>query len=119
MPTAASPTLAESLSLVPAGLTPVSVFPPWATTRTVPAVGVIFKEAPGTLAGVDPTYRKKREATYHHQSPPNPLKTLFDKLVKNLRCLGPRLTRKFGRKPSHNTSYGVSQKLLKKFLDGM
>ena len=85
----------------------------------MPAVGVIFKEAPGTLAGVDPTYRKKREATYHHQSPPNPLKTLFDKLVKNLRCLGPRLTRKFGRKPSHNTSYGVSQKLLKKFLDGM
>ena len=107
MPTTASPTLVESLSLVPAGLTPVSVFPPWATSRTVPAVGVIFKEAPGTLAGVDPTYRKKRAANYH-QSPPGPIKTLFDKLVKNLKCLGPRLTRKFGRKPSRNTSYGVS-----------
>ena len=41
------PTLALSLSLVPAGLTPVSVFPPFNTPRThFPAIGVIFSEAP-------------------------------------------------------------------------
>ena len=40
------PTLALSLSLVPAGSTPVSVFPPFNTPRTLPAIGVIFSEAP-------------------------------------------------------------------------
>ena len=35
-------TLALSLSLVPSGLTPVSVFPPFNTPRTFPAIGVIF-----------------------------------------------------------------------------
>ena len=42
-PTTSSPTLEESLSLVPSGLVAVSVFPPFETPRTVPAVGVIFK----------------------------------------------------------------------------
>ena len=47
MPTNYSiPTLALSLSLVPAGLTPVSVFPPFNNPRTLPAIGVIFSEAP-------------------------------------------------------------------------
>ena len=39
-------TLAVSLSLVLAGLTPVSVFPPFNTPRELPAIGVIFSEAP-------------------------------------------------------------------------
>ena len=47
LPTSPSPTLAASLALVPAGLLAVSVFPPWTFQRTVPAVGVIFEEAPG------------------------------------------------------------------------
>ena len=49
LPTSPSPTLAASLALVPAGLIAVSVFPPWTFERTVPAVGVIFEEAPGML----------------------------------------------------------------------
>ena len=47
LPTSPSPTLAASLALVPAGLIAISVFPPWNFQRTVPAVGVIFEEAPG------------------------------------------------------------------------
>ena len=47
LPTGPSPTLAASLALVPAGLIAISVFPPWTFQRTVPAVGVIFEEAPG------------------------------------------------------------------------
>ena len=43
-PTTSSPTLEESLSLVPSGLVAVSVFPPFETHRTVPAIGVIFSE---------------------------------------------------------------------------
>ena len=39
-------TLPLSLSLVPSGLTPVSVFPPFETPRTLPVIGVIFTEAP-------------------------------------------------------------------------
>jgi hypothetical protein len=38
-------TLALSLALVPIGLSAVAVFPPFATPRTLPAVGVIFTEA--------------------------------------------------------------------------
>ena len=49
LPTSPSPTLAASLALVPPGLIAVSVFPPWTFERTVPAVGVIFEEAPGML----------------------------------------------------------------------
>ena len=80
-------------SLVPDGLTPVAVFPPFATPRRVPAVAVIFKEAPGTLPGVN-TGRKKRDLGYCE--PPSAL----DKFLLNVRCLGPRLTQKFGRKPT-------------------
>ena len=47
LPSTPSPTLAQSLALVPLGLTAVSVFPPFATPRTVPAVGVIFREQSG------------------------------------------------------------------------
>ena len=39
-------TLATALSLVPLGLTPIAVFPPYDTPRTIPAVSVIFSEDP-------------------------------------------------------------------------
>merc|ERR1711971_1526352 len=42
---AATPqTLAIALTLVPPGLTPIAVFPPYNTPRTIPAVSVIFSE---------------------------------------------------------------------------
>ena len=44
---AATPqTLANALTLVPPGLTPIAVFPPYNTPRKIPAVGVIFSEDP-------------------------------------------------------------------------
>ena len=39
-------TLATALSLVPLGLTPIAVFPPYNTPRTIPAISVIFSEDP-------------------------------------------------------------------------
>jgi len=56
-------TLALSLILVPLGLSAVAVFPPFATPRTFPAVGVIFREArdmTGTIRKRD-VRRLKRE----------------------------------------------------------
>ena len=41
------------LTLVPAGLTAVAVFPPFSSIRRTPAEAVIFKEAQGTLPGVN------------------------------------------------------------------
>ena len=43
----ASPqTLKTAIGLVPAGLPPIAVFPPYIKPRTVPAVSVIFAENP-------------------------------------------------------------------------
>ena len=67
----------------------------------------------GTLPGEDPTYRKKRSPYGQRQ---NPIQKLLARLRKNLRCLGPRLTRKFGQKPSSHTSYGVSRIVTDKIL---
>ena len=39
-----NPTLGQSLALVPFGLTPIAVFPPFAIPRSLPAIGVIFSE---------------------------------------------------------------------------
>ena len=37
----------------------------------------------------------------------SPLKAAFDRLIKNIKCLVPRLTRKFARKPDyHDYHYG-------------
>ena len=41
-----NPTSAQALSLTPPGLIPVAIFPVWLTTRTFPAVAVIFSENP-------------------------------------------------------------------------
>ena len=44
---AATPaTLATALALVPAGLAAIAVFPPYNIPREIPAVSVIFAEAP-------------------------------------------------------------------------
>ena len=44
---AATPqTLATAQTLVPPGLTPIAVFPPYNIPRTIPAVTVIFAEDP-------------------------------------------------------------------------
>ena len=44
---AANPSiLATALTLVPFGLTPIAVFPPYNTQRQIPAISVIFSEDP-------------------------------------------------------------------------
>ena len=88
-PTTPSPTLDASLALLPAGLTPVSVFPPFLNPRTVPAVGVIFREPPVLV-------RKKRGSTLNNLI--HEVKKLWAKFQKRLQCVGPTLTRKFSRK---------------------
>ena len=56
----ANPSASQAVSLVPFGLTPVAVFPPFDTPRTLPAIAVIFSEAP--------TRRKRDAYDYHHSS---------------------------------------------------
>ena len=44
---AANPSiLATALTLLPLGLTPIAVFPPYNTPRKIPAISVIFSEDP-------------------------------------------------------------------------
>ena len=85
--------LAESLALVPSGLTPVAIFPPFAQQRTVPAVAVIFSETPTLKSS-----RQKRWASleFHFSTL---IKSIIKTLHKTMQCLIPRLKRKFGRKP--------------------
>ncbi len=98
-----NPSAAEAIALVPAGLTPVAVFPPFATPRTVPAVAVIFSEDPATVR------RRKREIDRKHgrrrpySSGGNVGIPLFQRLWKNIRCIRPRLARMFAR-PRPQTS---------------
>jgi len=93
------------LALVPAGLTAVSVFPPFLTPRRVPAEAVIFKETEGTLPGtfLPPVLRKKSQTG--HCEPPNWL----DRFLLNVRCLGPRLKTRFGSRPDP-LHYGYGKK---------
>jgi len=90
------------LALVPAGLIAVATFPPFGTTRTVPAQAVIWKEPSGTAAGTP--LRKKRSSGY------SPQPSFLDRFFKNVRCLGPRLTARFGRKPAPVDDYGYHGK---------
>ena len=81
------------LNFVPPGLKPVAVFPPFLprNRRGRNAEAVIFKEEPGTVAGQN-VGRRKRSFGYCPQP------SFLDTLRKNIRCLGPRLKQKFGRK---------------------
>ena len=90
------------LDLVPEGLVPVATFPPFLPAdRVIPAVAVIFREQPGTVAGTDLT--NKRSSGY------SPQPTLLDRFLKNVRCLGPRLAAKFGKKPAPVVDYGYGK----------
>ena len=90
------------LALVPDGLVPVATFPPFLPAdRVIPAVAVIFREQPGTVAGTDLT--NKRPSDY------SPQPTLLDRFLKNVRCLGPRLAAKFGQKPAPFVDYGYGK----------
>ena len=90
------------LALVPAGLVPVATFPPFLPAdQVIPAVAVIFREAPGTVAGTDLT--NKRSSSY------SPQPTLLERFLKNVRCLGPRLAAKFGKKPAPVVDYGYGK----------
>ena len=86
-----------ALALIPAGLTAVSVFPPFATQRTVPAEVAIFKE--GAAASV------ARRRSYREPS-------LKDRFLKNVRCLIPRLKAKFGRQSNTVSDYGYGKYFL-------
>jgi hypothetical protein len=93
------------LALVPAGLIPVATFPPFLPAdRVIPAVAVIFREQPGTVAG-DNTGGTGFEPI-RRSSGYSPQPTLLDKFLKNVRCLGPRLAAKFGKKPAPVVDYG-------------
>jgi len=57
-----------ALLLVPAGLVPVAIFPPYATPRTKPAVSVIFAEDPNILSlnsNANGLIRQKRSLVKH------------------------------------------------------
>ncbi len=110
------PTLAQSLALVPLGLQAVSVFPPWVTPRTFPATGVIFSEGPVVprkkrwISSLADTRKGHRHALSTGEESfisriGRGLRRFFKKLGNNIRCLGPRLTRKFGRKASSATHF--------------
>ena len=88
--------LAQSLALVPSGLTPASIFPPFAQERTVPAVAVIFSETPTLNRQKRWTSKQKNSLLFRFL---NLIKNIKKTLHKNMQCLIPRLNQKFGRKP--------------------
>ena len=91
-------------------LLPIATFPPFASCRTVPAVGVIWKEKPKTYEYSAP-YRKKRSFGYTAQ------KNVFETFSKNLQCFRPRLKARFTKKSKHrfhgkkkrDTDYGYHE----------
>ena len=88
--------LAQSLALVPSGLTPVAIFPPFAQERTIPAVAVIFSE--NNTLNIQKRWTSKQKSSLLFRFK-NLIKKLMKTLHKNTQCLIPRLNRKFGRKP--------------------
>ena len=68
--------LAESLALVPLGLTPVAIFPPFAQERTVPAVAVIFSE--------NPTLKSSRQKRWASNLQETSLGFRFSNLIKSI-----------------------------------
>jgi len=97
------------LDLVPAGLTAVATFPPFVPTfRTIPAVAAIYKEPLGTVAG-DNTGGTGFEP-FRRSSGYSPQPSLLDRFRKNIRCLGPRLAARFGKKPAPVVNYGYGKK---------
>jgi len=97
------------LDLVPPGLTAVATFPPFANPfRQVDAVAVIYKEPPGTFAGENTGgagFEPFRRSSGYSRQP-----SLLDRFRKNIRCLGPRLAARFGKKPDPVVNYGYGKK---------
>jgi len=48
-PVPTTPQATTAISLAPVGTTPVAIFPPYATPRTVPSISVIYAENPSLL----------------------------------------------------------------------
>ena len=75
-----NPDLPLSLSLVPPGVTPVSVFPPFANEPIFPAVGVIFTEGAQLIkrrgAGMNLNFNRMHETVLNWR--------------RNIKCYGPR-----------------------------
>ena len=82
------------MALIPAGLTAVAVFPPFATPRRVDAEAAIFKEAPTSFVARRRSYRQP---------------SLKDRFLKNVRCLIPRLKAKLGKKSNTVSDYGYGK----------
>ena len=104
------------LSLVPNGLVAVATFPPFLTTRVGhDAIAAIFKERPGTNPGDDPGLEPGHELISVGQpqliNRRSKAPSLIDRFLKNLRCLRPRLSAKFGRRPPvHSTSHNYGKR---------
>jgi len=97
------------LSLVPPGLIAVATFPPFVPPfRNVDAVAVIFQETPGTVAGENTggAYFDEIKSSSGYSRQP----TLLDRFLKNVRCFGPRLEARFGKKPAPVVNYGYGKK---------
>jgi len=101
----ANAALGEALALVPDGLEPVAVFPPFMDSRIVPAVGVIFSENPQNEIRRRRLRRKqlrrhRRSSEEDEESSWSKVKSrLWDflgSLEDNLVCMKPRLERHFG-----------------------
>ena len=48
-PVPTTPQATTAIGLAPVGTTPVAIFPPYATPRTVPSVSVVFAENPALI----------------------------------------------------------------------
>ena len=79
-----NPDLPLSLSLVPPGVTPVSVFPPFANEPIFPAVGVIFTEN-SQLIKRRGNYRRGGGGGYF-----NRMQETILNWRRNLKCYGPK-----------------------------
>ena len=78
---------ASILSLLPAGLTPISVFPPYSVPRNFEAESIIFAEDPEILQLEKRSIWKRRKRITLRRA----IKNLSNKFMKNIMCLQTRL----------------------------
>jgi len=98
-PVGNTPDAQEAIALVPRGTIPVSVFPPYTTTRTVPAVSVIFLETatPGLV---------KRQGIWGG----------IDSLARSYKCMQAKLLRK--KRSPDSTGYSTPSECQPELLYG-
>ena len=96
-----NPDLALSLGLVPPGLSPVSVFPPFDKKHTFPAVAVIFTEGAQiqrrTNNPVNVDFHKMQETILNWR--------------RNIKCYGPRRCNPYKNAPGDEPLYGFRVKV--------